>query len=481
MQRKDLVVPAAIVVAGAAIRVAAIGQQSYSFDESYTVHIVGGTFGALLRGVARTESTPPLYYALAWVWAHLFGDGEVALRSLSALLGAALVVAAYVLGRRIGGGLAGWIGAALVAANPLLVWYSQEARAYSLAALTALFTVLAALATRRRAAAVAPYAVWAACSVAALSTHYFTIFVVLPEALWLLFGPQVTRRTAAAAAVGVVALAGLALLPLALTQRSRSAYLALGSDDLVHRAGAIPKEYLLGGSASQIDEVWVISAAALLGLGALAAVAGSLRNSKARVLAALGSLGVGLPLVLALVGADYVNPRNVLPALPVLLVGLGVAVTRRCAARRLRQVGLASVVGLVVLFLGVDVAVTRSARLQRTDWRGAARIIDADPSRPAVLLLAPAGDVAALSIYLRTLHHLPSGRIRVRVVWALAVRRPPGAVPADHPASPLRAGREIRTASLILRRYQVSDKASMTLGELTGAVFPGVSASAAIR
>ena len=49
---------------------------------------------------ARTESTPPLYYALAWLWAKLFGDGEVGLRSLSAIVGTLTVPLAYLTARQ---------------------------------------------------------------------------------------------------------------------------------------------------------------------------------------------------------------------------------------------------------------------------------------------------------------------------------------------------------------------------------------------
>ena len=49
----------------------------------------------MLREVKASESNPPLYYVLAWGWAKAFGTGEVGLRSLSALFGAATVPVAY--------------------------------------------------------------------------------------------------------------------------------------------------------------------------------------------------------------------------------------------------------------------------------------------------------------------------------------------------------------------------------------------------
>ena len=80
-----------------------------------------------MDAVGFSESAPPLYYALAWVWTQLTGTGEFGLRSLSALAGVATVPVAYLLGAELRGRRAGIVAAALVAVNPMLLWYSQEA------------------------------------------------------------------------------------------------------------------------------------------------------------------------------------------------------------------------------------------------------------------------------------------------------------------------------------------------------------------
>ena len=41
----------------------------------------------MLHSVRVDETTPPLYFVVAWLWAKLFGAGEIGLRSLSAALG----------------------------------------------------------------------------------------------------------------------------------------------------------------------------------------------------------------------------------------------------------------------------------------------------------------------------------------------------------------------------------------------------------
>jgi uncharacterized membrane protein len=91
---------AGIVVVAAALRFATLDVQSYWFDEATTVHLLRDDLPGLLGAIPDSESTPPLYYALAWFWTKLFGTGEVGLRSLSALAGTLTVLAVYAVGAR---------------------------------------------------------------------------------------------------------------------------------------------------------------------------------------------------------------------------------------------------------------------------------------------------------------------------------------------------------------------------------------------
>ena len=50
------------------------------------------------HGIPGNESTPPLYYLMASMWSRLFGTGEFAVRSLTAIIGVATVAVAYPIG-----------------------------------------------------------------------------------------------------------------------------------------------------------------------------------------------------------------------------------------------------------------------------------------------------------------------------------------------------------------------------------------------
>src|ERR1700749_2176779 len=122
-----------LTAAGAAIRFAPLGVQSFHHDEVITVmRVIPGSFGHMLHEVKSSESNPPLYYVLAWGWARAFGRGEWGIRSLSALLGALTVALGYPIGRQLASRRVGFILAGLLAFNPMLIWYSQEARSYAL-------------------------------------------------------------------------------------------------------------------------------------------------------------------------------------------------------------------------------------------------------------------------------------------------------------------------------------------------------------
>src|SRR5260221_273001 len=165
----------------------------------------------MLPQLKASESNPPLYYVLAWGWAKAFGTGEIGMRSLSALFGAATVPVAYLIGRELASKRAGLITAAIVAVNPMLIWYSQEARSYAVlvffGALALLFFVRALNSRHGR-----DLGLWALASGLALCSHYFAVFAVAIEAAWLLVALR-SRGRSVLPAIGAVTAVGLALRP----------------------------------------------------------------------------------------------------------------------------------------------------------------------------------------------------------------------------------------------------------------------------
>ena len=127
----------ALVLLAVALRFYRIDGQSLWSDEGTSVVLALRDLGAITRGAAL-DIHPPLYYYLLHFWMTAFGSGEIAVRALSALLGAATVWLTWLLGRRLFSAPVGLAAALLLALSPLHVQYSQETRMYVLATLLAL-------------------------------------------------------------------------------------------------------------------------------------------------------------------------------------------------------------------------------------------------------------------------------------------------------------------------------------------------------
>lgn len=337
-----------IVLLAALLRLPTLAEQSYWYDEAATVLVVKGSFAHMLSLLPDMEGNPPLYYALAWLWSHVFGDGEFALRSLSAVAGIALVPVSFALGRRLTGGdgprCAGLAAALLVACAPFLVWFSQEARAYSL---MALFAALALLCLVER-----KVALWALFSALALATHYFAALLVAPMAV--LVAHEHRRRVALPALAGVAAVAA-ALAPLALHQHDHARKSIVGT--FATRAAQLPKQLLVGYHAPG-DRPLAIAAGLLALLGLLRAARTS---SGVRVVLALCAGSLVLVAVLALASLDYLDSRNMIFLLAPLAAVVGVGLAARPAL--LALLCACGVAGVLIVDLNPSA--------QRDDWRGA--------------------------------------------------------------------------------------------------------------
>lgn len=452
-----------ILALAAALRFATLRTQSIWFDEAATWDLVRRPFGEMLRQLPKGESTPPLFYALEWLWTRVFGDGPEGLRSLSALAGLLTVPVAYGIARRAAAGLAlaGLAAAALVAVNPLLVWFSQEARSYALATLlsaVALQLVLRAEDDRRPRV----LAAWALAAALALATHYFAAFALAPQALWLLLRHP-RRRAAVGAVAGLVAV-GLALLPLLIAQ-SGNPYDIAGTS-LALRLAQVPKQFLLGYRGPLALPFGVLGA--LLVAAAAWLLVRSTRppaRERALLLAALGAVAVALPLLAALGGADYLNARNVLPALIPLLAALGVA----CGASHRPRAGLTLLAALCAISLAVVVGVAVDRQYQRPDWRGLAHALGAGPAGgPRALVVSPANGELALRYYRRAIRTMPAagaGVLEVDVI-AVAGSRDPGKAPQLPPlagrglgVSGFAPAGRVRTSTYELLRFRAAGAA----------------------
>ena len=422
----------ALLALAAAVRFSTLDLQSFWYDEAFTpVHVLRASLGSTLHGVVHTENSPPVWYVLAWAWSRLFGTGEVALRSLSALAGVGLVAVAWGIGREAGNRATAIVLAAIAALNPLLVWYSQEARVYELYALVAGASLLLFLRAWGRPSTSA-LAGWAAASALALATHYFAAFLVAPEAALLLLGPRPRGAPGASSrarllAAGAVAVCAAALIPLIVAQGGHGTQW-IGRWALGTRLVAIPGYYFLGGQSSVFGHGLLLLCAvpALVALGLLPGLEPGERRTTG-VLVGLGAAGILVPLVLVAFGADYLAPRNLIAAWVPLTAALAVVLTSRRAGRA----GIALAALTCAAGAGVVAAIDLTPRFQRGDWRGVAGALRAGAPDRAIVTVELGS--APLEYYVPGLRPLPVSRAaRVSEIDLVGyrplrpgVRRPP--------------------------------------------------------
>jgi uncharacterized membrane protein len=161
------------------------------------------------RGVADTIRSlavndpqhPPLFFALARLWAYVAGSSITSLRALSALFGLLALAAggwlAYVL---FGSRRTALIAVALLAISPFQILYAKEAREYSLWVATVAASS-AALLLALKSRSMRAWLIYSLTLAAALYTFPNTVLVVLGHGLFLLFqarSRQVFRQFAAA-------------------------------------------------------------------------------------------------------------------------------------------------------------------------------------------------------------------------------------------------------------------------------------------
>ena len=404
------------------------------------------------------------------------------MRSLSALFGAATVPVGYLAGARLLDRRTGVIAAALLAFNPFLVWFAQEARAYALMVLlcTIGFHQFLVWLRERRSSALAG---WGIASALALATHYYAALMIAAELGWMLFAAPYSWWRRIALATTPVLLTAVALLPLAIAQRHNRLAVPLAEESsTVLRTLQVPKQFAVGFDAPH-ETLAAIVCLALAVAGAsllLTSRSGPERDHVAPA-AVVGGAAVLLPVVMAVVGFDYVSARYEVAA----LVPLALCVAAGCAAPRAARIGLPIAAALCAIWLAIVVADARDPLLQtRADWRGAAHAVGPVPAGGRAIVLTPSAGRKPFEVYLPDAALLNAPVVVVREVVLIDVRGShgealaPRALPRGSPAGFLppqfaEVGRR-RTDTYELIRYRAPAPEPVSLiGLAVGRLDPG--------
>jgi uncharacterized membrane protein len=129
-----------LTLVGLLLRAATIDTRGLWLDETTTILQTSGTLLQTIQSqIGGTH--PPLFHSLMHFWIYWFGTGEIAIRSFALVFGVAAIPIAYWAGSVIYDRRVGTMAAGILAVSPFFIWYSQEARMYTMVLFFALLSV----------------------------------------------------------------------------------------------------------------------------------------------------------------------------------------------------------------------------------------------------------------------------------------------------------------------------------------------------
>ncbi len=346
----------AVVVAGAVLRSLRLQNLGdFDFDEVAAVWYARSLPLDIVAAIAEAPfEHPPLYYIALHYWATWFGEQEPIVRWLSVPFGVLLIPATYQLARMY---LRPWpavFAAAVVAASPMLIFFSREARMYAAAALfgtLALWLFERAMRHGRR-----RDWTWLALTIV-VGAYVDYIAALALVAMNLTLPWRVSRQRGRVLAFVAVQVACLAIaLPWILLARGiQDSLPAFGTGglglDLVRDVASsawldvfVGDATVRGGGRAGAFVAGVLGALVLIGAGWAV-----LRRSAGLVLAKIVAV-IGFLVILLVFDKDY-QARYLLPAIPALAIlaaaSLGLAPRRAWVAAPVAAVLLVGLAGPV--------------------------------------------------------------------------------------------------------------------------------------
>jgi mannosyltransferase len=182
-RRHGNVLLALILVLATILRLVRLGSQSFSYDEVYSAILSAKSLAVV---ATRFGQTPTLFHILLHFWLHL-GRSDAMIRLLPLLFGIASLWVVYLLGKKLMDVRHGLLCSFLLAISPFHIWYSQDARMYSLLILLSTASTLFFVKFLQEKSGW-PKIWWVVTTGLAIYTHYYATFLLFCQgAFFFLF------------------------------------------------------------------------------------------------------------------------------------------------------------------------------------------------------------------------------------------------------------------------------------------------------
>jgi uncharacterized membrane protein len=399
-----------VVGAGAALRLLGLNAQSLWNDElSSWARSSFSNLGDVISLGAAPDVHPPGYYVILFFSQHIWGETELALRLPSALAGVLCIPLIYQLGRRLYSRPAGLYAATLLACLWAPLYYSQEARAYSLLLLGTLLSAgvlldwLEALTVRSPRTLVLGVT-YVAVAVFTIYLHYYGLLLIWLQGVFaFLWARRHWRYSLAVATVwGIVGLAYLPWLPVMATQFTDPreawiprptafaliAYLRFFFNDSNRPAVLIAGVVVLA-ILSWLINGWHSSQSGMRWIG-----------KSTRLLLAWLFVPFTIPYFVSLVYSPVLTNRNLIIALPAAYLLLGRAITLLSARFKYQSIAFGSV--LLYFLWDLFFVYRYYAEPQKEQFREAAGYVVQQSARyPGALVIGHVWSEQYLEYYFR--------------------------------------------------------------------------------
>ncbi|MCB0858474.1 MAG: glycosyltransferase family 39 protein [Solirubrobacterales bacterium] len=177
-----------MVVTGLVLRLLMLRESAWG-DEMSTLWIIRGNdfFGVVTAVNSDAEISPPFYFLLAKISSWIFGQTPEGVRLPSLVAGVLAVPAFYLVGLKALGRRAALYATAIATVAPFLVYFSANARAYSVMILMLLLATWCLLSATSENGRTWHWIGWSVFGCLSVYSHYTACLAVAGQLVWVLW------------------------------------------------------------------------------------------------------------------------------------------------------------------------------------------------------------------------------------------------------------------------------------------------------
>jgi len=389
-----------IIIVGFLLRLISLNQSLW-LDEA-TSALVARDYspGYILTNFLPKDFHPPLYYFTLKLWSLAFGTSEISLRFPSIIFALLTIFLVYQIGKIIDKASSGKLAALLLATSPLHIYYSQEARMYSMSTLFVALSVLLFLNLISKKPKKWHGLAFAGSLLLIFFTDYLPILILPVFWVWALTNKQNKRWWVNFIASHIVLAIGfLAYWPifssqlfsgLAVKSNISSWWQVLGKTT-PKAVALIPTKFLLGRISFQNKFIYalVVTISSLV----MAVPLSKTGNKKYRLI----WLWFILPIILAIILGNFISILSyfrlifTLPALYI-LIAVGLSKINEKSFLPL----LSFILAINFIFTGLYL---RNTKFHREDWRSFVQYIDKNSVENSQIIFPSSSQMEALFYY----------------------------------------------------------------------------------